>query len=86
MRVYLERICCPETAGTCFFNEPVILNTEVAEENLCRPNRKLFNRRVKKKDGNAMEAEINARMLPTDATFAFIRLLSPNAKTDGPAH
>ena len=64
-----------------FFNEPVILNTEVADK-IFAGQTVLFNRRVKKKDGSAMEVEINARMLPDGRNLAFIRDITERKKTE----
>ncbi|MBL0182252.1 MAG: PAS domain S-box protein [Chitinophagaceae bacterium] len=64
-----------------FFNEPVILNQAVADK-IFAGQTVLFNRRVKKKDGTAMEVEINARMLPDGRSLAFVRDITERKRTE----
>ena len=64
-----------------FFNEPVIINQAVADK-IFAGQTVLFNRTVKKKDGTAMEVEINARMLPDGRSLAFVRDITGRKRTE----
>ncbi|HNJ28352.1 MAG TPA: PAS domain S-box protein [Ferruginibacter sp.] len=64
-----------------FFNEPVIINPAVADK-IFAGETVLFNRRVKRKDGSAMEAEINARLLPDGRSLAIVRDITERKKTE----
>lgn len=64
-----------------FFNEPVIINQAVADR-MFAGQTVLFNRRLKKKSGNALDAEINARMLPDGRSLAFVRDITERKRTE----
>ena len=64
-----------------FFNEPVIINQAVADK-IFAGQTVLFERRLKKKSGNAMDAEINARMLPDGRSLAFVRDITERKRTE----
>ncbi len=64
-----------------FFNEPVIINQAVADK-IFAGQTVLFERRLKKKSGNALEAEINARMLPDGRSLAFVRDITERKRTE----
>ena len=69
------------TLPDLFFNEPIILNPEVADK-IFAGQTVLFNRKVKKKDGSAMDVEVNARMLPDGRNLAFVRDITERKKTE----
>lgn len=64
-----------------FFNEPVIINQAVADK-IFAGQTVLFQRRLKKKSGNALDAEINARMLPDGRSLAFVRDITERKRTE----
>lgn len=64
-----------------FFNEPVIINQAVADK-IFAGQTVLFQRTLKKKSGNALEAEINARMLPDGRSLAFVRDITERKRTE----
>ncbi len=64
-----------------FFNEPIILNHEVANK-IFAGQTVLFNRKVKHKDGSSMDVEVNARMLPDGRNLAFVRDITERKKTE----
>lgn len=70
------------TLSDLFFNEPVILNPEVANK-IFAGQTVLFNRKVRRKDGSSMDVEINARMLPDGKNLAFVRDITERKKTEG---
>lgn len=69
------------TLADLLFNEPVVLNTANAE-NIAAGKTVLFTRRLKKKDGCAIEAEINARSMPDGRILAFVRDISERKKAE----
>ena len=64
------------------FDEPVIINPDNAEK-IKAGETVLFTRRMKRKNGSALEIEINARMLADGRNLAFIRDITERKKAEG---